>query len=81
MLLSVAEPGEAPGNYLATSGSSKLDLSPLVLTLNMFYWILCRAPSPMAAREGGISPGEFESDVLSVPVAGGTTDWGPWELR
>lgn len=80
MLLSVAEPGEAPGNYLATSGSSKLDLSPLVLTLNMFYWILCRAPSPMAAREGGISPGEFESDVLSVPVAGGTTDWGPWEL-
>lgn len=81
MLLSVAEPGEAPGNYLATSGSSKLVLSPLVLTLNMFYWILCRAPSPVAAREGGISPGEFESDVLSVPVAGGTTDWGPRELR
>ncbi|KAK7806352.1 hypothetical protein U0070_020204 [Myodes glareolus] len=40
-----------------------------------------RAPSPVAAREVGISPGKFESDVLSVPVAGGTTDWGPWEFR
>lgn len=77
----MAEPDEAPGNYLATSRPSKLDLGPLVLTLDMFYWILCRAPSPVAAREAGISPGKFETDVFSVPVAGGTTDWGPWELR
>lgn len=77
----MTEPDEAPGNYLATSRSSKLDLGPLVLTLDMFYWILCRAPSPVAAREVGISPGKFESDVLSVPVAGGTTDRGPWEFR
>lgn len=28
-----------------------------------------------------LSPGRFELYVLDVPVSGGMTDWGPWELR
>lgn len=40
----------------------------------------CCFHSPQVHGKEALPPGRSESDVLGVPLAGGMTDWGPWEF-